>query len=64
MDDLHSRLIDESNSDQRAQEIQDLALKFATGINRVVPDGRLKSLAITAIEQALLWTEKALRATR
>lgn len=41
-------------------ELSEAACAFAHRINESVPDGRYKSLAQTAVEEALLW---ALRGT-
>lgn len=37
------------------QEIRDQAKAFATRINEVVPNGREKSLSITALEETVMW---------
>lgn len=40
-------------------KIESLALQFAGTIEQYVPDGRLKSLALTHLEETLTWANKA-----
>jgi hypothetical protein len=40
---------------ERLEAVRDAALLFGGKIIALVPDGREKSLAITAIEEALMW---------
>jgi hypothetical protein len=37
------------------EQIRAEALQFATDLNQLVPDGREKSLAITHLEDAVMW---------
>lgn len=41
------------------EEIREIALGFADRINELVPDSREKSLAITALEEAVFWANAA-----
>ena len=42
------------------EEIRDCAKNFAYLIAMTVPDGREKSLAITKIEEAVMWANKGI----
>lgn len=41
-----------------SDRLRDEALMFAHTVNNAMPDGREKSLAINAIEEALMWSNK------
>lgn len=45
---------------QVQREIRDTIGRLAQGINRSVEDGREKELALTHLEEALMWTGKAI----
>lgn len=40
---------------EKYQELRDQALELSLMINALVPEGREKSLAITNLEQAIMW---------
>ena len=44
----------------RYTEIRDEAKKLAHTINRLCPDGREKSLAITNLEEVVMWANAAI----
>lgn len=62
--DLINRFTDKpSVSNKRVQQIDVLSrllLDVASTLNRMLPDGREKSLAITKLEECNFWTIKAL----
>jgi hypothetical protein len=48
---------------ERSERIRDEAVMFSHTINAAMPDSREKSLALTHIEEALMWANKGLAAT-
>ena len=42
------------------EEIRELARNFATRLNELCPDSREKSLAITSLQQAVMWANAAI----
>lgn len=45
---------------QKYEEIREMAKQFAVSINALCPDSREKSLAITNLEQAVMWANAAI----
>lgn len=63
MDDLERRFRYHKPNDQTVETIasyREQFLALARSINKLVPEGREKSLAITALEEAQMWTNAAL----
>lgn len=48
------------NQPQKYQNIRDNALSFAQLIDAMCPDSREKSLAITALEEAVMWANASI----
>lgn len=46
------------NQIENSKELRDAAVHLAEAID-VIPDGRWKSLALTALEESLMWANKA-----
>ena len=40
--------------------VRSYVIDTATSVNDAVPDGRYKSLALTALEEALMWANKGI----
>ena len=49
-----------ADQSERYQRIREYALAFADSINIQCPDSREKSLAITNLEQAVMWANAAI----
>lgn len=45
---------------ERIEEVRALAIDLGKHIEAVVPNGRAKSLAITNLEQSVMWAVKAI----
>jgi RecB family exonuclease len=44
----------------RYEQIREAALRFATVVNELTPDSREKSLAITNLEEAVMWANASI----
>ena len=49
-----------SNQPKQYEQIRDLGHRFADVINGICPDNREKSVAITKIEEAVMWANASI----